>query len=346
MAGHGAARWAGAATQIALHLMAEYPDIMTLGDLGVQGFSGYILLIDEPEAHLHPSAAASIVRWCRRMVEHGFTVLAASHHEEFLRAPASEVTLVHVTAGSRDPDSAHYVPTKARTLDASRTARLQEMATDVGMHPAVTLSLHSAILFVEGPFDEAVLDAYASLRLDAAGVKIIPIHGTRNLEGLVAFEVVNQLGIKLGVLTDATDPATMGSRSNRKRSREEIWVTRLLTQFDDKDLPRPTSFGIPEDDLLFALPAEGIRQCFPTSGSQFPGWLELREECRQALGKGPSDSVDWKAYAWKQYQLPLNTPSGVKEIVRKLDLRGVPLPSIERVVTEVVDWATRPVSSS
>lgn len=49
------------------------------------------------------------------------------------------------------------------------------------MHPASALSIRGAILFIEGPLDEAVLDEYAEIELDAAGVKIIPIHGTKNL---------------------------------------------------------------------------------------------------------------------------------------------------------------------
>jgi hypothetical protein len=58
-----------------------------------------------------------------------------------------------------------------------------------------------------------------SLELDAAGVKIIPIHGTRNLQGLVSAELAITLGIKMGVLTDQTNPAAMGERSNKKRFR-------------------------------------------------------------------------------------------------------------------------------
>ncbi|NKS42687.1 AAA family ATPase [Rhodococcus hoagii] len=83
---------------------------MTLRDLGARAFSGHVLLIDEPEAHLHPSAVASMVRWCHRMVQLGFTVVVASHHEEFLRSAGEDVTLVRVT---RKPDS---VRTSARTL--------------------------------------------------------------------------------------------------------------------------------------------------------------------------------------------------------------------------------------
>jgi hypothetical protein len=264
------------------------------------------------------------------MVHHGFTVVVASHHEEFLRAAGDTVTLVHVT---RDPDLVH---TSARTLPTAATQRLQELASDVGLHPAAALSLHRAILFVEGPLDEAVLDEYGGLDLDAAGVKLIPIHGTKNLEGLVSAEVVTQLGIKVGILTDATDVATMAARSGRKRSSEERKVMRVLQIAAERDLPPPTAFGVPEDDLLFALPPSAIRDYLR---GPFPEWKELVRECRDALGKTPSDSVNWKLYALDHYGLPLTTAAGVREIVRNLDLAGVELPSVRRVIDEIVAWA-------
>ncbi len=150
-AGHGAARWMTAAIQIALHLMKEKTDVALLRALAPGSFSGHVLLIDEPEAHLHPSAVASVVRWCHRMVRYGFTIIVASHHEEFLRAAGDGVTLVHIT---RDAD---LVGTSARALSTTATTRLRELANDVGMHPAAALSLHRAVLFVEGPLDEALI---------------------------------------------------------------------------------------------------------------------------------------------------------------------------------------------
>jgi energy-coupling factor transporter ATP-binding protein EcfA2 len=331
-AGHGAARWMAAAVQIALHLMEDYPGLMTLRDAGPRAFSGHVLLVDEPEAHLHPSAVASIVRWCHRMVYHGFTVIAASHHEEFLRAH-DNVTLVHVT---RNPD---LVDTSARTLPTATTLRLQDLARDIGLHPAAVLSLRRAILFVEGPLDEAVLDEYGHLDLDAAGVKIVPIHGTKNLEGLVTVEVVTELGIKIGILTDATDTATMAARSGKKRSSEERKVLKVEQIALAKGLQPPMPFGVPEDDMLFALPVDAIREYLK---GPFPGWKELVAECREALGKGPSDSVDWKSHALEHYRLPITTPEGVRDIVRKLDLAGVSLPSIKKVIEQVVTWASEP----
>jgi hypothetical protein len=323
------------AVQVALRVMEGDPQITALDVAGAKAFSGQVLFVDEPEAHLHPSAVASVVRWCQRVVSCGFTVLAASHHEEFLRASSDEVTFVKV---SRDAQSSF---TQARTVHSTATPLLQELAREVGIHPATVLSLQRAILFVEGPLDQAVLDEYAAPALDSAGVLIIPIHGTKNLEGLIDGEFTIRLGIKAGVLTDNTITATMGERSNTKRSGEEKKLVRLLKRFEDQGLPLPHLFGVAEEDLLFALPAEGIRQHFPTSGSQFPGWVELQEECRQALGKGTSDSVDWKAYAEEHYDLPLTTADGVRSVVHRLDLAGVALPSIQAVVDDVIAWAKR-----
>ncbi|KAB7754244.1 hypothetical protein MMUC44124_22280 [Mycolicibacterium mucogenicum DSM 44124] len=280
-------------------------------------------------------AVESIVRWCQQMVMYGFNVVVASHHEEFLRAPTDDVTLVHIT---RDQD---LIETVARTLPVADTRQLQELAADVGVHPATALSLNRGILFVEGPLDEAVLDEYGGAKLDAAGVKIVPIHGTKNLEGLISAELVTKLGMKFGILTDATVTATMRDRSGNKRSSEERKVLRVLQIAEERGLPVAMSFGVPEADLLFALPAEAIREYLR---GPFPEWEALVAECRVALNKGPSDSVNWKAYAYEKYGLPITTPGGVRSIVRKLDLDDVELPSIRAVVEEIVAWATTTAS--
>jgi len=330
--GRGSARWVVAAIQIALQLIVRGRHSDSAEVFREENFSGYLLLLDEPEAHLHPLAVKSIIRWCHRMVDSGFNIVVASHHEEFLRHSDADVAHVHISRSGNPP----Y--THARTLLASATPLLQDVARDLGMHPATVLSLIRGILFVEGPLDQAVLDEYASTALEAAGVAIVPIHGTRNWEGLIDGELTPRLGIKVGILTDDTDPATMAHRSNKKRSREETWVTRLQKSYADQGFPPPTSFGIPEKDLLFALPAEGIRNCYPERASSFPGWLQMLEECRAAFGLGPSDSPPWKTYAEQQYGLPLSTAEGDRSLVHTLDLAGVEFPTIRRVIDQIVAW--------
>ncbi|MED5812893.1 AAA family ATPase [Mycolicibacterium sp. 050232] len=334
--GRGASRWMGIAVQLALRIMEGDTETTSLDSVGAGKFSGHVLFIDEPEAHLHHSAVASIVRWCNRMVGRGFNVLAASHHEEFLRAPSEDVTFVNVARKVVDVDDAPTLSTTARTITTAATKELQELADEVGMHPAAALSLHRAILFVEGTLDEAVLEEYAGGRLDAAGVSIIPIHGTKNLEGLIDGEFTARLGIKTGVLTDNTKVATLWDRSNRKRSSEEVKLVRLIKRYEERGLPKPTLFGVAEDDLLFALPVEAIRVFLK---GPFPEWRALIDECRALHGLGPSDSAPWKDYALEQYGLPITTPDGVRRVVRALDLAGVELASIRTVFDDIIDWA-------
>ncbi len=236
--GRGATRWMAIAVQIALHLIVDgMPADFELETMPPLVFSGHVLFVDEPEAHLHPSAVASVVSWCQRMTKLGFQVIAASHNDGFLRAAGRDVMFVKV---GRNPDTGH---TTVRSIPTASTPALQELAVDVGMHPATVMSLHRAILFFEGPLDEAVLDEYAGPELDAAGVLIVPIHGTRNLEGLIDGEFTTRLGIKVGILTDATTTDTMWDRSNRKRSSEEIKLVRLIKRFEECGQPRPKAFG-------------------------------------------------------------------------------------------------------
>lgn len=348
--GRGASRWLTIAVQVALQIMEGDWVTSTLPVPVENAFSGWVLLVDEPEAHLHPSAVASVVRWCRRMVDRGFQVLVASHHEEFLRASGDDVTFVRVSRASEawfdvEGERHESMLTRARTLSTSATPVLQELADEVGMHPAAALSLHRAILFVEGSLDIAVLDEYAGAQLDAAGVTLIPIHGTKNLEGLIDGEFTVRLGMKTAILTDNTVTATLADRSKNKRKGEEKKVIKLLERFEEQNLRPPDWFGVPEEDLLFALPADGIRSCYSDTASEFPGWLELREECRTASGASKSDSVDWKRYANDHYGLPLTSPEGVRSVVRKLDLADIPLPSVRTVVDQILAWAAKPPTS-
>ncbi len=337
-AGRGASRWLAIAVQVALHLMRDGAEQSKLNHGGP--YFGHVLFIDEPEAHLHPAAVASIVRWCERLVATGFHLIAASHHDEFLRAPSELVTFVKVSRESRRyvylEEGQTVLRTRARTLPVATISTLQELAAEIGMHPAAALSLHRAILFVEGPLDEAVLDEYAGPALDAAGVAIIPMHGTKNLEGLIDGEFPTRLGIKTGVLTDNTDISSIWDRSHKKRSGEEKKLVKLLDRFEAQGAPPPTLFGVQEHDLLFALPPEAIRSYL---GGPFPSWHELREECREAEGRGPSDSVDWKSYALERYGLPITTNDGVRRVIRALDLDGVELTSIRKVINDIIAWA-------
>ena len=326
--GRGAYRWLVIAVQVALRIMeAGDPHTTDIGTAGAEQFSGHVLFIDEPEAHLHPSAVAGVVRWAQNLVDRGFNIVAATHHEEFLRASDDKVTFVQVF---RDADG----ETRTHTLPTGAAGILQDLADDIGLHPATALSLRRAVLFVEGILDVAVLDEYAGHELQAAGVTLIPLHGTRNLPGILDSEFALKLGIKTGVLTDNTDTATIRERT--KRQTEEKKILKFIDNCKSQGLPAPTLFGVSEEDLLFALPADAIRDYLK---GPFPGWKELKKECYQAEGVDTSISVNWKQYAFDRYGLPITTPAGVRKVVHALDRADVDLPSIRKVVDQIVAWA-------
>jgi hypothetical protein len=140
------------------------------------------------------------------------------------------------------------------------------------------------------------------------------------MQGLIDGELTPQLGVKVGLLTVDTDPATMG---------------RLIKSYGAQGFPPPTSFGIPEQDLLFGCPPRESESVTPRAPLIFRDGLQIRDECRAALGKGPSDSVDWKLYAEQHYGLPLTTTEGVRSLIHTRDLADVESP---RFVTS----STRP----
>lgn len=71
--------------------------------------------------------------------------------------------------------------------------------------------------------------------MQAAGVTLIPLHGTRNLPGILDSEFALKLGIKTGVLTDNTDTATVRERT--KRQTEEKNILRLIDNRKAQGLP-------------------------------------------------------------------------------------------------------------
>lgn len=77
-------------------------------------------------------------------------------------------------------------------------------------------------------------------------------------EGLIAVELVTQLGLKIGILTDGTDVAAMPTDQTSVGRARRSKVLRVLQIARERGLPAPQAFGVAEDDLLFALPVGSV----------------------------------------------------------------------------------------
>jgi hypothetical protein len=199
----------------------------------------------------------------------------------------------------------------------------------MGLSAAQLLSLARLILFVEGPHDVAVLDEFIGEVLQRNGIVMLPIHGTDNLMGLVESEVLGEFGIRLAVLTDATNPERI--REGRPGSDEERAVLRLLQEAEAVGRPIAT-LGLRRRDIVEYLSEEVCRETART----FPGWSVAVGRWKKA-GR-PTSFKDWVA---SKYKLRLDRTS-VREYARRTRIaKEIPeeffqlARDIERTVAEV-----------
>src|SRR5262249_13001842 len=99
-----------------------------------------VLLIDEPELHLHESAQADIAKWMVERSAEGTLILAASHSSAVLDLPAEVAALVAVTR-SRGKTQLYDMTSDA--LDA-----LDDLADVLGVDRRSRLRLTRGVLVV------------------------------------------------------------------------------------------------------------------------------------------------------------------------------------------------------
>jgi putative ATP-dependent endonuclease of OLD family len=135
-----------------------------------------VLLVEEPEVHLHPAIETGVMRYLRS-VSNQCQVVVTTHSTNFLdSADMRNVYLVHKnTAG-----------TTVEVLDADRAEAV--LPTELGIRLS-SVFMYDRLVFVEGPSDEAILREFAStleLNLSAANVGFILMGGVRNFTHFAA----------------------------------------------------------------------------------------------------------------------------------------------------------------
>jgi putative ATP-dependent endonuclease of the OLD family len=176
----------GAGIREALRLILDYEFIKPA-----------ILLVEEPEVHLHPGLETSMMRYLRRLS--GATqVFLTTHSTNFLDTAAmSNVYLI-----SRAPS------TQIQSFDAGQAEdRLPE---ELGLRMS-SLFLYDRLVFVEGRIDEAIIREWASIlgvNLSSANVGFIHMGGARNFAYYAAEKTLSFLckrKVKTWFLLDRDD---------------------------------------------------------------------------------------------------------------------------------------------
>jgi len=277
---------------------ADASDLVTLvppeGDLGI------LWLVDEPEAHLHPRAVASVAAWLEKRSIDSAGVVVASHHPAFVELLRDKTRLVLAKR--------HASGAALTAVGSDLRRELLSIADDVGLRPSDLLLLARMVLFVEGPHDQIVLQEFVSEELAINGVVVLPMHGAHHLLGLIESELVAALDIPFAVLTDRTD-------TRRKRdkggSTEERAVHRLIREARAADRSI-RAFGLRKADIVMYLSDSACRELAP----MFPGWAAAEREWLSGAREAA-----FKVSVTKQYGLPLGRDE-IRQLAAATRLRG------------------------
>jgi hypothetical protein len=278
-----------------------------------------VYLVDEPEAHLHPKAVASVAQWLAKLAESASGVVVATHSTTVLDAPSEVATRVLVTSGPNG--------TLLRELRGQLATALEDVASELGLHPGELLLLTRLALFVEGPHDVAVLDEWFRADLQAAGVRLFPLHGVDNISYLVDSEVIAALGLKMAALVDDAS-ADKIRRGGQPGSYEEGMISRLL--YEARLAKRPIqAFGLDQHDIVDYLDDAVCQAKAPA----FPGWRQAEKAWNRA-GR-PEEFKRWVSH---EYHLALDRRS-VRALARTCKAEGKVHPEVRSVIQEILAFA-------
>lgn len=264
-----------------------------------------VLILDEPELHLHRSAEHHMAEGLRTLAHDTVDyVFVATHAPDLLNVPG--VNLYWVTNG---------------TLKEFTGATLQDLDA-LGLNPSDLLSITRVVVLVEGHHDQLVLERLIGDRLRRAHAHLIPLDGGSRLADVVDSQILfdfTQAHV-IGLL-DNLDPtvardayleaerllleegpssaiAVIDRLIPGRKSSEFVylnkWLKRALTRQDGFPYSRFTPWGLTKPDIIDYLP---VQQFVPNAES----WDALHRTHQELLDSGQTKIGNFKKWAEKTH---------------------------------------------
>lgn len=276
-----------------------------------------VMLIDEPEAHLHPRAIRSVARWLEDRANENLTVVAATHHPLLLNPNLLLARRYCLTRSSGI--------TEIVDMDADVHASLRRISNEVGLTEADIFLFSRLVLFFEGEHDRALLEAMFGIDLARAGVTLIPLRGIDGIALLPDAEVVWKLGIRAGVLVDHVSEHTKETRLVDQLTRQAERSNRSLRVFPLRKV-----------GIEFYLADEVCRSVAP----KFPGWKAANDEYRMETGlqRARLSGEGWKKWLGSRYGLHITTDS-VAKLAGECARQGRIPQELTNVLREIASYA-------
>jgi predicted ATPase len=203
-----------------------------------------LVLIDEPELHLHPFAQADVVVWINRMAALGIRFVVATHSARLLTVDPTLSTFVRVDRDAEAPIS---------VISADALSVIDDFGDALGMGRDALYAALGGVILVEGLDDQRVLEHFYGGELRRRRLLVLPIDGHKNASNAATAELIARLGVPLHLLLDKLD----GGSSDEQRTADRF-VARL------RSLGRPATtidFGGP--DILTGISLQSIVDVWP-----------------------------------------------------------------------------------
>lgn len=228
-----------------------------------------MLLVEEPEIHLHPALETSIMSYLRE-ISHRIQVFITTHSTNFLdTGNFQNVFLVQKGIST--------------TVSPLTLAEAEEkLPSELGIRLS-SLFMYDQILFVEGPSDEQIIREFArtlNINLGQLNVGFIQMRGVRNLGHYAAAEVVTFLTkrqVKLYFVVDSDESKSI----HFSRLRDEFGTNARIHILKKREIENYLLSPSANIRHLCARKRSVNDRCFaPPNEKTF---RELEEECAEGL---------------------------------------------------------------
>lgn len=292
----------------------------------VPSHSLQLLLADEPELHLHPSAQEEVVQWMLRM-SGSVSAVVATHAPAFLRLSPSEARLVRVSrVGGRG--------TQATTLDGDFLQSLDTLAMDLGLGREGILQLTRGFVVVEGLADEAVFSRFAQSVIHRYRLCLLPIGGHSRSRGFVEGDLAAAIGLPIAAIFDdvTADELARYLGGDTKGSSDEVKSAARLLELRERGLNcEIVPFDAP--DVIEAIPEETVRRRFP----KFDSWPAMRERW-QETGR----ALSYKNFVLDSWQVSRRDDfATIEALARDRQQDDAFPPALLRTLKALESWAER-----
>jgi hypothetical protein len=285
-----------------------------------------ILLVDEPEQHLHPAAQQQIIAWSVQQARQHHAVVVSTHSPAFFALPPHQADICEV----RRVGHATRVRPLRPVHGPEAVQRARELGFDLGLGRDALAQLTRAIAVVEGDWDLRLLQRYFGSELSEQRVLVVPLQGSDDFGTLANAAVIPALGVPVVALLDevrAASPADLATLTP-PLSKAERTLRDLAGALGDT--LRVVRY--PDPDVICALPEDAVRTAYPAL--VFPGWRPLLDQWRST-----GETTPFKRWALAELGVPRSDrkpPTGFFRRVLHHDQGGEPTPNFRAAAKQLL----------